>query len=165
LKSRKERFSLRSRVEPKCESKSIAVTALILLGTCAVAQEISCDYSNAEFAQFKKYAWASGPSRGGRTREPEHRQLHRRTTVGQRADEGQPRRGATCNGLPPDVVFDRDIRRIGFRDVLRNLRSRGGSKYVLMGMLVVNLVDAHTGAMMRRGVASGDVGANASPKK
>jgi len=34
-----------------------------------------------------------------------------------------------------------------------------------MGMLVVNLVDAHTGAMMRRGVASGDVGANASPKK
>jgi hypothetical protein len=38
----------------------IAVTALILLGTGAAAQEISIDYSKADFAHFKTYAWASG---------------------------------------------------------------------------------------------------------
>jgi hypothetical protein len=53
----------------------------------------------------------------------------------------------------------------GFRDGLRNLRWRSGSKYVLMGMLVVNLVDPGTGAMVWRGMASGDVDANASPEK
>ena len=64
-----------------------------------------------------------------------------------------------------DVVFDQDIRGMGFRDGLRNLRLRSGSKYVLMGMLVVNLVDSGTGSMVWRGMASGDVDANASPKK
>ena len=38
----------------------IAVTALILLGTGAAAQEITNDYSKADFAHFKTYAWASG---------------------------------------------------------------------------------------------------------
>ena len=38
----------------------IAVTALILLATCAAAQEITSDYSKADFAHFKTYAWASG---------------------------------------------------------------------------------------------------------
>ena len=46
-----------------------------------------------------------------------------------------------------------------------DMRWRSGSKYVLMGMLVVNLVDSGTGAMVWRGMASGDVDANASPKK
>ena len=54
---------------------------------------------------------------------------------------------------------------MGFRDGLRNLRWKSGSKYVLMGMLVVNLVDSGTGAMVWRGMASGDVDENASPKK
>jgi len=40
----------------------IAVTALILLGMGAAAQEISNDYSKADFAHFKTYAWASGHS-------------------------------------------------------------------------------------------------------
>ena len=34
-----------------------------------------------------------------------------------------------------------------------------------MGMLVVNLEDSDTGAMLWRGMASGDVDANASPEK
>jgi hypothetical protein len=34
-----------------------------------------------------------------------------------------------------------------------------------MGMLVINLVDSGTSAMVWRGMASGDVDANASPKK
>src|SRR5208283_950583 len=110
----------------------IAVTALILLGTGAAAQEITNDYSKADFAHFKTYAWASG------------------------------------HGVADELLnqsIDRDIRGMGFRDGLRNLRWRSGSKYVLMGMLVVNLVDSGTGAMVWRGMASGDVDANASPEK
>jgi hypothetical protein len=34
-----------------------------------------------------------------------------------------------------------------------------------MGMLVVGLVDADTGTMVWRGMASGDIDAKASPKK
>ena len=64
-----------------------------------------------------------------------------------------------------DVVFDRDIRGMGFRDGLRNLRWRSGSHDVLMGMLVVNLVDSGTRVMVWRGMASGKVDANASPEK
>ena len=63
------------------------------------------------------------------------------------------------------VVFDRDIRGMGFRDGLRNLRLRSGSKYVLMGMLVVNLVDSGTGAMVWRGMASGKVERTPALKK
>ena len=143
---------------------SIAVTALILLGTGAAAQEISCDYSKTDFAQFKKYAWASG--------HPVADELANQSIVNS-LDAQLSAKGLTKVSpeeepnllVSYDVVFDRDIRGMGFRDGLQNLRWRSGSKYVLMGMLVVNLVDAHTGAMVWRGTASGDVDANASPEK
>ena len=142
----------------------IAVTALILLGTCAAAQEITNDYSKVDFAHFKTYAWASG-----------HRvadELLNQSIVSS-IDAQLSAKGLTkvSPGADPDVlvsydvVFDRDIRGIGFRDGLRNLRWRSGSKYVIMGLLVVNLVDSDTGAMLWRGMASGDVDANASPEK
>jgi len=140
----------------------IAVTALLLLGTGA-AQEISSDYSKADFAHFKTYAWAKGHA----VDEPLNQSIIS-SVDGQLSAKGLTKIGP---GEDPDVrvsydvVFDRDIRGMGFRDGLRNLRSRSGSKYVLMGMLVVNLVDSGTGAMVWRGMASGDVDANASPKK
>jgi hypothetical protein len=142
----------------------IAVTALILLCTGAAAQEITADYSKADFAHFKTYAWASGHSVAD--------ELANQSIVSS-IDAQLSAKGLTkvSPGEEPnvmvsyDLVFDRDIRGMGFRDGLRNLRWRSGSKYVLMGMLVVNLVDAHTGAMVWRGMASGDVDGNASPKK
>lgn len=142
----------------------IAVTALILLGRCAAAQEITNDYSKADFAHFKTYAWASG-----------HRvadELLNQSIVSS-IDAQLSAKGLTkvSPGEYPnllvsyDVVFDGDIRGMGFRYGLRNLRWRSGSKYVRMGMLVVNLVDSNTGATVWRGMASGDVDANASPEK
>ncbi len=142
----------------------IAVTALILLGTCAAAQEITNDYSKADFAHFKTYAWATG-----------HRvadELVNQSIVSS-IDAQLSAKGLTriSNAEGPDVVvsydvvFDRDVRGTGFRDGLRNLHWRSGSKYVLMGMLVVNLVASDTGAMAWRGMASGDVDANASAEK
>lgn len=143
---------------------SIAVTALILLGACAAAQEITNDYSKADFAHFKTYAWASG--------HPVTDELLNQSIVSS-IDAQLSAKGLTkvSPGEHPDVllsydvVFDRDIRGMGVRDGLRNLRWRSGSKYVLMGMLVVNLVESDTGAMVWRGMASGDIDANASPKK
>lgn len=143
---------------------SIAVTVLILLGACAAAQEITNDYSKADFAHFKTYAWASG--------HPVTDELLNQSIVSS-IDAQLSAKGLTkvSPGEHPDVlvsydvVFDRDIRGMGVRDGLRNLRWRSGSKYVLMGMLVINLVESDTGAMVWRGMASGDVDANASPKK
>jgi Domain of unknown function (DUF4136) len=141
----------------------ITVAALILLGKGAVAQEISIDYSQADFAHFKRYAWASGHS----VDEPLNQSIVSSIDV-QLSAKGLTR---ISPGEDPDVlvsydvVFDRDIRGRGFRGGLRNLRWKSGSKDVLMGMLVVNLLDSGTGAMVWRGMASGDVDANASPKK
>ena len=141
-----------------------AVTALILLGACAAAQEITNDYSKADYAHFKTYAWASG--------HPVEDELLNQSIISS-IDAQLSAKGLTkvSPGEHPDVlvsydvVFDRDIRGMGFRDGLRNPLRRRGSKYVLMGMLVVSLVDSDTGAMVWRGMASGDVDANASPKK
>jgi hypothetical protein len=141
----------------------ITVTALFLLGTGAAAQEISIDYNKADFAHFKTYAWASDH----RVDEPLNRSIVS-SIDGQLSAKGPTK---VSSGEKPDVlvsydvVFDRDIRGMGFRGGLRNLRWRSGSKYVLMGMLVVNLVDSGTGAMVWRGMASGDVDENASPEK
>ena len=141
----------------------IAVTALLLLGTGAAAQEISNDYSKADFVHFKTYAWASGHG----VDEPLNQSIIS-SIDGQLSAKGLTK---VSPGEHPDVlvsydvVFDHDIRGSGFREGLRNLRWRSGSKDVLMGMLVVNLVDPGTGAMVWRGMASGDVDANASPKK
>ena len=118
----------------------IAVTALILLGTgAAAAQEISNDYSKADFAHFKRYAWASGH----RVADEPLNQSIVSSIDGQLSAKGLTK---VSPGEDPDVlvsydvVFDHDIRGMGFRHGLRNLRWRSGSNYVLMGMLVVNLV-------------------------
>jgi hypothetical protein len=142
----------------------IAVIALILLGTCAAAQEITTDYSQADFANFKTYAWASG-----------HRVSDEflNQSIVSSIDAQLSAKGLTrvSPGEDPDVVvsydlgLERDIRGMGFKDGLRNLHWGSGSKYVLMGMLVVNLADSDTGATVWRGMASGDVDANASPEK
>jgi len=142
----------------------IAVTALILLGTCAAAQEITIDYNKADFAHFKTYAWASGH----RVEDELLNQSIVRSIDAQLSAKGLTK---VSPGEHPDVrvsydvVFDRDIRGLGFRDGLRNLRWGSGSKDVLKGMLVVNLVDSNTGAMAWRGMASGEVDANANPEK
>ena len=142
----------------------IAVTALLLLGTGAAAQEITTDYNEADFAHLKTYAWASGH----RVEDEQLNQSIISSIDGQLSAKGLTK---VSLGEHPDVlvcydvVFDHDIRGSGFRDGLRNLRWRSGSKEVLVGMLVVNLKDPDTGAMVWLGMASGDVDANASPKK
>src|SRR5215471_363995 len=104
------------------------VTALILLATCAAAQEITSDYSKADYAHFKTYAWASG-----------HRvadELLNQSIVSS-IDAQLSAKGLTkvSPEEDPDVlgsyedVFHRDIHSMRFRDGLRNLRWRSGSKY------------------------------------
>jgi hypothetical protein len=144
---------------------SIAVTALILLSTFAAAQEVYCDYTKADFAHLKTYAWTSG--------HPVADELANQSILSsidaQLSTKGLKK---VSPGENPDVlvsysvVFDSDVRRMGFRDGLRNLRwGSGGPKYVLVGMLVVSLVSADNGTMVWRGTATGDVDAKARPEK
>lgn len=138
----------------------IAVTALILLGTGAAAQEISNDYSEADFAHFKTYAWASG--------HPVPDELLNQSSIVSSIDgqlSAKAPESIQMYWSPTTLSSTATFTAWVFRNGLRNLRWRSGSKYVLMGMLVVNLVDSGTGAMVWRGMASGDVDANASPKK
>jgi hypothetical protein len=94
----------------------IAVTALILLGTGAASQEISNDYSKADFAHFKTYAWASGH----RVADEPLNQSIVSSIDGQLSAKGLTK---VSPGEDPDVlvsydvVFDRDIRGMSFRDV------------------------------------------------
>ena len=136
----------------------------MLLGTGAAAQDITSDYSTADFAHFKTYSWTSGHAVAD--------ELLNQSILSS-IDAQLSTKGLTKVGpgehpdmlVSYDVVFDRDIRGTGFRDGLRNLRWRSGSKDVLMGMLVINLVHSDTGVMVWRGMASGDVDANASSEK
>lgn len=142
----------------------MTVAALFLLGTFATAQEIACDYSKADFAQFKTYAWTSG--------HPAADELANQSIV--RSIDSQLSAKGLSKVSPEehpdllvyyDVVFDRDVRRMGFKDGLRNLRWGSGSKYVPIGMLVINLVVPDADKMVWRGTASGGVDAKASPEK
>src|SRR5208283_3397381 len=143
----------------------IAVTALILLGTgAAAAQEISNDYSKADFVHFKTYAWASGHS----VADESLNQSIVSSIDGQLSAKGLTK---VSPGENPDVlvsygvVFDRDIRGMGFRDGLQNLRWRSGSHDVLMGMLVINLVGAGARGVVWRGGGRGKVDGDASGEK
>jgi hypothetical protein len=112
----------------------VAVAALILLVTCAAAQEITNDHSKADFAHFKTYAWASG-----------HRvadELLNQSIVSS-IDAQLSAKGLTKVSpeedpdvlVSYDVVFDRDIRGMGFRDGLRNLRWKSGPSLFLWACL------------------------------
>src|SRR5690349_2302124 len=95
----------------------IAVTALLLLGTAAAAQEITTDYSPADFAHLKTYAWASGH----RVEDEQLNQSIISSIDGQLSAKGLTK---VSPGEHPDVlvcydvVFDYDIRGSGFRDGL-----------------------------------------------
>ena len=152
------------RVETAMRTAFIAVTALILLGTGAVAQEVAIDYSKADFAHFKTYAWVRGHSVG----DEYLNQCIISSIDAQLSAKGLTKVSPGENRdvvVSYDVVFDRDVRGTGFKDGLRNLRWKSGSKYVVIGMLVINLKEPDTGEMLWRGMASGDVDENASPEK
>jgi len=145
-------------------SAFIAVTALLLLGAGAVAQEVAIDYSKADFAHFKTYAWVPGHS-------VDDEYLNQRIISSIDTQLSAKELTKVSPGENPDVlvsydvVLDRDFRGMGFKDGLRNLRWKSGSKYVVIGMLVINLKETDTGDLVWRGTATGDVDANASAEK
>src|SRR5690242_9746403 len=92
----------------------IAVTALILLGTgAAAAQEISILYSNADFAHFETYAWASGH----RVADEPLNQSIVRSIDGQLSAKELGKVSPGEHLVSYEVVFDRDIRGLGLGTV------------------------------------------------
>jgi len=109
----------------------VAVAALILLVTCAAAQEITNDHSKADFAPFKTYAWASGH----RVADELLNQSIVSSIDAQLSAKGLTKVSPGDVLVSYDVVFDRDIRGMGFRDGLRNLRWKSGPSLFLWACL------------------------------
>ncbi len=140
-------------------------TAGLLLSTSAMAQEVSYDFDKtANFAAFETYAWVPGVNL---TDELNHKR------VVAAVDAQLTSKGLRQKGSNPDVLVayharvSRDLEVAG--DAWGGYRRAGWGRArveeVLVGTLVIEMVDARTGRVVWRGVATKDLDTNASPEK
>jgi Domain of unknown function (DUF4136) len=144
---------------------------LALLAAPAAAQKVTYDFDKeANFSAFRTYAWVRGTDLND--------ELNHKRIV-HAVDTQLAARGLTAvdAGAGPDVLvayhasFGRDLQVSGFSSGWGGYRfgpARSGSARVdqiLTGTLVVDVVDAKTGTIVWRGIASKDIDANASPEK
>jgi hypothetical protein len=140
-----------------------------LLGQLAMAQSVTYDYAKGtDFSRLRTYAWTRGT--------PVNDELNHRRIVS--AIEAQ----LSAHGLvpaartAPDVLvayhasFDRNLQINGFASGLgyRPSAIRTGAaraEEVLVGSLAVDLVDARSGALVWRGIATHDVDTKANAQK
>jgi hypothetical protein len=148
-----------------------AVTAMALLGTSAAAQEVSYDFDrSADFSSLHNYAWVRGT--------PVNDDLNHRRIVDaideQLAAKGLHRAPGMENAdvlVAYHAVFARDLAVHAMSSGWGGYRfapSRSGSartEQVLVGTLVVEVIDAKTGATIWRGMTTREVDVNASPEK
>jgi hypothetical protein len=136
---------------------------LILLGTIAQAQSVTCDYDRAaSFSSYKTYAWARG------TELPEEFNHGRivRAIDGALAAQGLERVEPSAN---PDVFvayhvsLDENMEIVGSTHGWGPL-GLGGDRWgsarvrpVLVGTLVIDISDARKGAVVWRSQASSDI--------
>jgi hypothetical protein len=152
-------------------AKFLLAAGLALVGTRAAAQNVNYDYDKgAEFSKFKTYAWVAGTNL---TDEINHERVVDAIDA-QLAAKGFAKVEASAH---PDILiayhatFDKDLRITGFSSGWGGYRfggSRSGSARtdtILTGTLVVDMVDAKTGSIVWRGVASKELDPKASPEK
>jgi hypothetical protein len=149
-----------------------AVTAMVLLlGTFALAQQVTYDYDkSADFSKYKTYAWSSGtPIKD----ELNHQRIVEAIDV-QLMHKGFRRVEARDN---PDVFIAYHVR--AEKDLVVNGSSSGFGPYgfgggrfgsaraheVTVGTIIIDIVDAQTKATVWRGMAGKDLDPNAKPEK
>jgi hypothetical protein len=148
-----------------------AAVSLMLLGTTGLAQSVSYDFDrNADFSQFRTYAWTAGTELADEL----HHTRVVRAIEGQLAAKGLVRVRRDAN---PDVLvayhasFDRNLQINAFGTGWGGPRFGGlrsgtaTTQEILTGTLVVDISDARTNALAWRGMASGDVNATAKPEQ
>ena len=149
----------------------LTTAGLALLGTITFAQSVTYDFDRAaDFSKLTAYAWVRGTNLDD--------QLNHQRIVGaidtQLSRKGLVRVGADAN---PDVLvayhatFDRDLQITGFSSGWGGYRfgaSRTGearAEEILVGTIAIDLMDAKTGTIVWRGIASKDIDVKASPEK
>ncbi len=149
----------------------LATTGLMLLGSTTLAQSVTYDYDKAaDFSRLRTYAWVPGTNLKDQIN---HKRVLEAIDA-QLASKGLTRVEA---GARPDLLvayhatFDKDLRINGFSSGWGGYRfagSRSGSAWtdtILNGTLVLDIVDAKTGSIVWRGVASKEIDTKASPEK
>ena len=145
--------------------------SLTLLGTIALAQEVTYDFDKAtNFSRFKSYAWVRGTVLND---EFNHSRIVNAVNA-QLASKGLTKVETSAN---PDVLvayhasFDRDLEITGFSSGWGGYRfpgNRSGSARtaeILIGTLAVDIVDATTRTIVWRGLATKEVDVKADPEK
>ena len=149
----------------------LIAAALALLTTTAAAQEVSYDFDkSADFSALQSYTWVRGT--------PVNDEFNHRRIVdaidAQLATKGLH---PVAGNRGPDVlvayhaVFARDLEVHAMSSGWGGYRlapSRTGSarvEEVVVGTLVVDVIDARTGATLWRGVVSREIDVKASPEK
>jgi len=149
------------------------VTAAIVavMGTVALAQNVSFDFDkSADFSRFRTYAWVKGTILSD---ELNHGRIVSAVN-GQLAMRGFSQ---VAPGAKPDVLvayhatFDRDLQITGFSTGWGGYRFGGNrsgtarAEEILTGTLALDMVDAHSNAIVWRAIASKDVDVKANPEK
>lgn len=150
---------------------SLSMTAsLTLLGHLALAQSVTYDYDKrTDFSRLRTYAWTRGT--------PVNDELnHRRIVSAIEAQLSAHGLVPAAAGTRPDVLvayhasFDRNLQINGFASgfgyrpgAIRTGTAR--AEEVLVGSLVVDLMDARSGALVWRGIATHDVDTKANAEK
>jgi Domain of unknown function (DUF4136) len=145
--------------------------AVGLLGSSASAQNVSHDYDkSAEFSRFKTYAWVPGTNLKDEIN-------HKRVVAAidaQLTAKGFRKVEASAH---PDLLvayhatFDKDLRITGFSSGWGGYRFGGHrsgtatTDTIVTGTLVVDMVDAQSGSIVWRGVASKEIDPKASPER
>lgn len=146
--------------------------ALVLAGGRAMAQDVSFDYDRGrDFTAIKTYAWAD---ERGLPDEYNHKRIVSAIEA-QLAAKGLARVERT--GAPDVLIsyrtrFANEIEVNGYSSGAAWPGYRFGSQWgtaraeqVLVGTLLVEMVDANSGAGVWRGVATRDIDTKASPEK
>jgi hypothetical protein len=149
----------------------MTMVSVALLGTMAVAQNVTYDFDKAaDFSRFKTYAWV----RGTPVNDPLNDTRIVNAIDSQLTSHGFSKVDAAAG---PDVLvayhasFDKDLQINGFSSGWGGYRfgpARSGSarvEEIVVGTLAVDVVDAKTKTIVWRGIATKDIDVKASPEK
>ena len=150
---------------------TFVAAAAMLLGTVAVAQTVTYDFDKStDFSKFKSYTWVQGTVLND---ELNHNRIVSAVDA-QLTSRGLARVEA---GARPDLLvayhasFDKDLQITGFSSGWGGYRfpaNRSGTaraEEILVGTLAVDLVDAATGTIVWRGMATKEVDVKANPER
>ena len=144
------------------------IAGVMLLGTITSAQSINYDFDkSADFRAFRTYAWVRGASVPDKLN-------HERVLSAINAQLGLKQLSRVERQANPDLLvayhaaFDTDVQITGFASGWGGYRFPSASgtaraNEIVTGTLIVDLIDARTGTIVWRGIASKDLNPNAKP--